>query len=148
MVVRKTQHLTNARAIELTGEGVATAVKKVGKEALAKAADVQQRTVEKWMAQGSLPGIDCLLNMADEAPDVLIGILAEKGWILTPARAEPANDMELASDLGRALAELIDRLRDGKRCHVDTAVLGALFRQIIPEMQAIVDEADGRRRVA
>jgi len=145
MVVRKTPHLTNARAIELTGEGIAAAVKEVGKEALAKAADVEKRTIEKWMAQGSLPAIDCLLNMADESPKVLIGIAAEKGWCLTPAQAQPANDMQLAAELGHGLAELIDRLRDGKRCHIDTAVLAALFRELIPHMQAIVNEDDARR---
>lgn len=147
MSVRKTTHLTNARAIELTGDGVSAAVKRVGKDALAKAADVERRTIEKWMAQGSLPAIDCLLNMADQDQSVLNGLLAEKGWAsLTRAVASPANDMQLASHLGHSLAELIERLRDGRRCHIDTAVLAALFRQIIPEMQAIVDEDDEQRK--
>lgn len=145
MVVRKKPHLTNARATEVAGEGVSRAVATVGKDRLAKAADVQQRTIEKWMAQGSLPGVDCLLNMSDECPAPLIGLLAEKGWCLTPAYADPANDMQLAAGLGHSLAEFIDRLRDGKRCHVDTAVLASLFRQLIPQMQAIVDEDDARK---
>lgn len=145
MVVRKNPHLTNARAIEVAGEGISKAVKRVGKDALAKAGDVQRRTIEKWMAQGSLPSIDCLLNMADEAPDVIAGLLAEKGWRMSPAYAEPANDMQLAADLGHSLTELIVRLQDGKRCHIDTAVLAALFRQLVPHMQAVIDEDDQRR---
>lgn len=149
MSVRKNAHLTNARATELTGEGVSAAVKKVGKDKLAKAGDVQVRTIEKWMAQGSLPGVDCLLNMADEDPSVINGLLAEKGWSgLSRAIADPANDMQLAANLGHSLTELIERLRDGKRCHVDTAVLAALFRQLMPMMQAIVEEDDARRSAA
>lgn len=145
MVVRKNAHLTNARAKELASAGITKAVSDVGKSKLASAADVKIRTVEKWMGQASLPDLDHLLNMADESTEVLAGILAEKGWCLTPARSDPANDMQLAAGLGHSLAELIDRLRDGRRCHVDTAVLAALFRQLVPQMQAIVDEDDARK---
>jgi hypothetical protein len=144
-VVRKNTHLTNARAKELTADGIQTAVRNVGKDKLAKACDVKERTVEKWMAEGSLPDIDCLLNMADADPAVIRPILAEKGWILTPAKSRAANDMELAAGLGHGLSELIDRLRDGHRSHVDTAVLAALFRDLIPQMQVIVDEDDARK---
>lgn len=141
-VVRKTTHLTNARAKELATEGIREAVKSVGKERLAAAADVKVRTVEKWLAEASLPDVDCLLNMSDEDPAVMRLLLSEKGWSLTPSMAEPANDMALAAGLGHSVAELIDRLRDGRRCHIDTGVLAALFRPLIPQMQAIVDEAD------
>lgn len=147
MSVRKKPFLTNARAKELTAEGVRKAVSRLGKDKLAEAADIRtNRTIEKWIAQGSLPDVDALFNMADESPEVLNGLLAEKGWAsLTPARSDPANDMQLAAGLGHSLAEFIDRLRDGRRCHVDTAVLSALFRELIPQMQAIVDEDDARR---
>jgi hypothetical protein len=144
-VVRKIPHLTNARATELAAEGVQAGVKSCGKDRLAKAADVTTRTIEKWMAEGSLPDVDHLLNMADEDPAVLCTLLAEKGWTLTPAHAEPANDLQLAAGIGHTLAEFLDRIRDGRRCHVDTAVLASLFRELIPQMQAIVDEDDARR---
>ena len=146
--VRKTPHLTNARAKELAADGIRDAARNVGKDRLAKAGDIEVRTVEKWIAEGSLPAIDHLLNMADEDVTVIRALLAEKGWVLTPARADPANDMQLAAGLGHSLAEFLERLRDGKRCHVDTAVLAALFRQLIPQMQAIVDEDDARRAAA
>lgn len=148
MGVRKSAHLTNARAKELTSDGITKAVSKVGKDKLAKAADVQIRTVEKWMGQASLPDLDHLLNMADECPLVIEAILSEKGWHLTPNQADPANDMQLAAGLGHSLAEFLDRIRDGRRCHVDTAVLAALFRQLVPQMQAIIDEDESLRRAA
>jgi hypothetical protein len=146
--VRKAPYLTNARAKELTADGVRQAVRQVGKDKLAKAGDVDVRTIEKWIAEGSLPAVDHLLNMADEDPIVLRQLLAEKGWVLTPSHAEPANDMQLAAGLGHTLGEFLERLRDGVRCHVDTAVIAALFRELIPQMQAIVDEDDARRRAA
>lgn len=145
-VVRKTAHLTNARAIELAAEGMQVAVKHRGKDGIAKAGDVTTRTIEKWMAEGSLPGIDHLLNIADQEPVVLNRLLAEKGWAgLRRAVADPAADMALAANLGHCLGEFIERLGDGRRCHVDTAVLAGMFRQLIPQMQAIVDEDDTRR---
>lgn len=145
-VVRKTAFLTNARAKELASEGIREAVKEHGKDKVADAADVQVRTVEKWLAQASLPALPDLLNVARIEPTVATAVLAEMGWNgLTRSSSAPANDMEVAANLGHAVAEMIDRLRDGKRCHVDTAVLAALFRQLIPQMQAIVDEDNARR---
>lgn len=147
-VVRKTAHLTNARAKQLVAEGLNEVVPSIGKDRIAGAADVEVRTVEKWMAQSSLPTVDCLLNMADMEPKIVGRLFAEKGWVLTPTVADPANDMALASGLGHSVAELIDRLSDGKRCHIDTAVMAELFRPLIPQMQAIVDEADRARGIA
>lgn len=147
-VVRKRAHLTNARAKKLVADGLNEVVPEIGKDKLAGAADVTVRTVEKWMSQTSLPDIDCLLNMADEDPRIVAKLFAEKGWVLTPKVARPANDMELAAGMGHSVAELIERLRDGHRCHVDTAVLAAMFRPLIPQMQAIVDEDDRRKGVA
>lgn len=144
-VVRKTRHLTNARAIELAASGIRAAVNSKGKDRIAKAGDVKVRTVEKWMGEGSLPDVDHLLNIADEDPAVLRALLAEKGWVLVPARAEPANDLQLAAGLGHSLGEFLERLSDGHRCHIDTAIVAALFRELIPQMQAIVDEDDARR---
>lgn len=146
--VRKAPHITNARAIEVAGDAVSASVKNVGKDKLAKSADVTTRTIEKWMAHGSLPSVDCLLNMSAEDPAILRAVVALGGWNLTPQSANPANDMELAAGLGHGLSELIDRLRDGRRCHIDTVVLAELFRQLIPQMQAIVDEADALRGAA
>lgn len=148
-VVRKTAFLTNARAKELAAEGVRIAVKSHGKDSVADSADVRVRTVEKWLAEASLPSLVDLLNVASLEPRCADAVLAEMGWSgLTPKRAQAANDMELAAGLGHGLSELIDRLRDGRRCHVDTAVLAALFRNLIPQMQAVVDEDDARKAVA
>ena len=145
-VVRKAAFLTNARAKALAAEGIQSAVEEHGKDRDAEAADVQVRTVEKWMSEASCPSLPDLFNVASLHSPVATAILEEMGWAsLTRSVSNPANDMEVAANLGHAVAEMIDRLRDGTRCHVDTAVLAALFRQLIPQMQAIVDEDNARR---
>lgn len=148
-VVRKTPLLTHVRAKELTAEGVRGAVKAHGKDSLATAGDCSIRVIEKWMAEGSLPDLDVIFNLASKAPEVMTPILAEMGWnSLTPARAEPANDYGLMTDLAATVSEFLNRMSDGRRCHVDTAVLAVLFRRLIPQMQAIVDEDDRRQSTA
>jgi len=71
------------------------------------------------------------------------------GWQqrLPPRQSRAANDMELAAGLGHSLSELIERLRDGKRCHLDTLALAELFRAVIPQMAAVIDEADVLRGI-
>jgi hypothetical protein len=43
-----------------------------------------------------------------------------------------------------AATEYLDRMKDGRRCHVDTAALAKLFIPLIPQMLAIVEEANGK----
>lgn len=147
-VVRKPSRLTKSRTKALVADGLQSAVRDGDIERLALAGGVTTRCIQKALAHDTLPSFDVLLNMLDEEPGILTPALAEKGFHLTPTHAEPANDMQLAAGLGHTLAELIERLRDGKRCHVDTAVLASLFRSVIPQMQAIVDEDDARRAAA
>jgi hypothetical protein len=118
---------------------------KVGPGKFADDGDMDAVTVRRGISGPSLPAAENLLNSLVADPTALNETLALYGLIATPKQAQAANDMALAAGLGHGLAELIERLRDGKRCHVDTAVLAALFRELIPQMQAVVDEADERR---
>jgi hypothetical protein len=121
---------------------------KIGHGKFADDADMDAVTVRRGIAGPSLPSAENLLNSLAADPTALNEALALYGLIAAPKQANPANDMQLAAGLGHSVAELIDRLRDGKRCHIDTAVLAALFRELIPQMQAIVDEDDARRFAA
>lgn len=117
----------------------------MGRGTFADAAEFDAVTYDRAIKGPSLPAAENLLNSLAADPTALTEVVALYGLKLSPVLAEPANDFELAAQLGHTLAELIERLRDGKRCHVDTAVLAALFRQLIPQMQAVVDEDDMRR---
>lgn len=117
----------------------------MGQGAFADQSDMDAVTVRRALSGPSLPSAENLLNSLAADPTALNEALGLYGLIATPKQSTAANDLELAAGLGHSVAELIDRLRDGKRCHVDTAVLAALFRELIPQMQAVVDEDDARR---
>lgn len=120
----------------------------VGKGAFADACEFDEVTISRAMRGPSLPSAEHLLNSLCADATALDEVLALYGLTIKPKQSQAANDMELAAGLGHGLSELIDRLRDGKRCHLDTLALAELFRRIIPQMQAIVDEADQIRGAA
>lgn len=120
----------------------------LGKGAFADAAEFDVVTVNRALVGPSLPAAENLLNSLVADPTALDEVLALYGLSVRPAYSKRTSDMELASGLGRSLSELIERLRDGKRCHIDTLALAELFRPLIPQMQAVVDEADAIRGVA
>lgn len=140
---RKTQSKTKLSGA--VSAGWSRCANKIGQGVFADKADMDAVTVRRGIAGPSLPAAENLLNSLAADPTALNEALELYGLIASPIRSQAANDMELAAGLGHGLAELIERLRDGKRCHVDTAVLAALFRNLIPQMQAIVAEDDVRR---
>ena len=146
LVVRNREHLTNAHVIEKVADGVRDASRRIGKDKLAEAADCTPRAVEKWIAEGSCPDLVYLLRMARTAPEVLTPVLADEGWAgLTPSTTAVVDGMALVTGISTAVAEYLKRLADGRRCHIDEAVLAAMFRPLIPQMQAIVSADDARR---
>lgn len=117
------------------------------KGAFADAIDVDLKTVNRALTGESVPELHTALNSLADDPTALDEVLALYGVTTTPRRPQSGTDMELMGRLGHTLAEYIDRMRDGKRCHNDTLALAVLFRPLIPQMAAIVDEADALRGV-
>ncbi|MEN9924045.1 MAG: hypothetical protein RL268_171 [Pseudomonadota bacterium] len=120
----------------------------IGKGTFADKADFDEVTISRAMRGPSLPSAEHLLNSLCADQSALDEVLALYGLAIKPRVSQAANDMELAAGLGHGLSELIDRLRDGRRCHLDTLALAELFRRVIPQLQAIVDEADSIRGAA
>lgn len=114
-----------------------------GRDAVASAIGVGTRQLGN-LANGSFPRADHLWNLKALDP----GALQTVESLYRSDKPSPANDMDLAAGLGHSLSELIDRLRDGEICHLDTLALAELFRRDIPRMQAIIDKADELRGVA
>lgn len=119
----------------------------IGKGKFADDAGFDVTTFNRALTGPSLPSSEHLLNSLAADPSALDEVFALFGLALRPTFAKPGNDMELASHLGRALAEYLDRLSDGKRCHNDTLALASLFRPLVQEMQAVIDEGDKIRGV-
>lgn len=119
----------------------------IGKGAFADAAEFDVVTINRALTGPSLPSSEHLLNSLAADPSALDEVLALYGLGVRQAYSQNASDMELAASLGHSLSELIDRLRDGKRCHLDTLALASLFRPLIPHLQMVVEEADAIRGV-
>lgn len=115
------------------------------KGAFADNIDIDTKTVNRALTGESVPELHTAFNSLADDPTALDELAALYGVRFVPCISSATSDMELAGGLGRSLAELIDRLSDGNRCHLDTLALGALFRPLIPQMQAVVDEADAIR---
>ena len=118
---------------------------KLGKGSMADRMEVNAKTIDRAMAGPSLPDAENLLNSLIADPSALDEVLKLYGLKVVPNVANAANDMALVTSLSGTVAEYLQRIADGKRCHVDTAVLAELFRPLLPQMQAIVDEHDARR---
>lgn len=116
-----------------------------GQGTFADRAGTDSATVGRVLGCKNLPEAHTIFNSLCADPTALDEVFAHYGLRVVPLVAEAANDMQLAASLSDALGEFIRRLADGQRCHVDTSVLAALFRTLIPQMQAIVLEDDARK---
>lgn len=117
----------------------------VGRGKFADDAEFDVVTINRAMAGPSLPSAEHLLNSLAADHTALQEVMALYGLKTIPLVTDAANDMELAAGMGHALSEFLERLKDGKRCHIDTAFLAPLFREVIPQMEAIIKEDDERR---
>lgn len=114
----------------------------MGRGAFADKAAFDPVTLARAVAGPSLPSAEHMLNSLAADPTALDEVLALYGLAVRPVVLTHGTDMELCAGLGNALAEYLKRLSDGTICHTDTLAMAALFRPLIPQMAAIVDEAD------
>jgi len=105
------------------------------------------KTVDRALTGETVPELHTAWNSLADDPTALDELAALYHVQIVPRRAQAVGDMELAAGLGHSVAELIERLRDGKRCHLDTLALAEVFRPLIPQMHALVSEADEIRGV-
>lgn len=148
-VVPKRHQISEQQFHDALVAGLGRVAAKTGRGALADRSGRTTRALDKLFAGDTADtsgrGLFDFLNADETALDEVAALY---GVCLTPKRANPANDMDLVTDLSRTVAEYLARIADGKRCHIDTAVLANLFRPIIPQMQAIVDESDRSKGLA
>lgn len=109
--------------------------------------DVDGKTVNRALTGETVPELHTAFNSLADDPTALDELASLYNVSINPRACRSTGDMELAAGLGHSLSQLIDRLRDGKRCHIDTLALAELFRPLIPQMHAVVAEADEIRGV-
>ncbi|WP_439538704.1 hypothetical protein [Sphingomonas sp.] len=102
------------------------------------------KTLDRALTGDTVPELHNGLAVLCADTTALDEVLKLYGGRFALIRADAANDMALAADLSNGVTEFLKRLADGKRCHIDTGVIAELFRHLIPQMQAIVDEHDAR----
>jgi hypothetical protein len=118
------------------------------KGAFADNLEIDTKTVNRALTGETVPELHTAFNSLADDPTALDELGSLYGISFVVRRTHGAADLELAAGLGHSLSQLIDRLRDGKRCHIDTLALAELFRPLIPQMQAVVAEADELRGVS
>lgn len=140
--------LAKQRVSALLSAGWARVAASVGKGKLADGVDATEKTIENAMAGRTLPELHTALNSLTVDPTALDELFAGLGFRLCPLHSDAANDLETAGGVVAAMGELIRRLADGTRCHLDTLAIAALLRPHMPAMEALIHEADKIRGAA
>lgn len=123
--------------------------REIGKGTLADAIGVSSpKTVENAIAQRSLPEAHFIFNGLCADPTALNEVLALYGFQAVPVRGQVANDMVTITGLSHLVAEWLERLADGLRCHRDTKALANRVRPHLLALIALVEEADGMEQAA
>lgn len=111
-------------------------------------ADEDGKTVSRAISGENLPAGHTMLNSLVADPTALFNTLRLFGGCFVPVSGNGGNDMETICAMFHAATEHLERIKDGKRCHVDTAVLAKLFAPLVPRMLAVIEEANGQERPA
>lgn len=140
--VRRNRSLTKERAKSLVAAGLQRAVATHGKDGVALSAGCSTRCIEKALAHDTLPSIETLFNALSADVTILDEFLREYGLRLASIHADAANDLTTAAGLSHAAGALIEAHQDGRRCHRETLTIADKLRPLLPQIVAIIEEAD------
>jgi hypothetical protein len=116
-----------------------------GKHAFAEALSVSTPTIENALAGKNVPEALTLLNSLTVDETALDEPLRELGFVICRFHRESGDDLQTAAGMVAAMGELLQRIKDGIRCHNDTLAVAELLRPHMPALEAIVCEADRLR---
>lgn len=103
--------------------------------------DKEGKVVSKAISGEHLPEAHTILNSLVVNPAALFNTLQLYGGVFVPVDAGECDDMSVISGMLHAATEYLDRMKDGKRDHRDTAALASLFKPLIPAMLCVMREA-------
>jgi DNA-binding phage protein len=147
-VVRDIRPLTKDRVKALVASGIQREARDHGIEEVAIKAGCSRRCIEKALSHETLPEAHLLGNILLLDDTALHEWFDALGFIAIKRDAAMSPDMVTLSHMGRAMAEFIEALSDGKRTHTETLELADVLRPLVPRLTQIVHEADGLRNVA
>lgn len=103
------------------------------------------KTLSKAISGEHLPEAHTILNTLGVDPAGLFHTLSLFGGVFVPCRAISGEDYATIRKMLHAATEYMDRMQDGRRCHVDTAALAKQLVPLVPAMLAIIQEANGEK---
>jgi len=117
---------------------VGNAPRKIRFDELSDAVEIDVRSLKAWRDGQSSPQFHNILKLAAYfGPSFMSEIIHPAGQggvdVLEPVDLAP---QETATDLATTTAELLQRLRDGKFCHIDRAVMGPKLIDLGRELEA------------
>lgn len=139
---------TEARFQHLLVTGFDRVAARIGKPSLAEAIDRTVRSLDDVLERGSMPGAKTLFDALLADPTALNELLRAYGFKLVPDRADAANDLMTAAGLSHAAGALIEAHQDGIRNHGETLLVADKLRPLVPQISAIIEEADRLRGAA
>lgn len=103
------------------------------------------KTLSKAISGEHLPEAHTILNTLGVDPAGLFHTLGLFGGVFVPCRATSSEDYETIRRMMHAATEYLDRMKDGRRCHQDTAALAKVLVPLVPAMLAIIQESNGSK---
>lgn len=113
-----------------------------GKGTLADTMGCDAKTIDRALTNESIPELHRAFAALLADDTALDEVAALYGFVLRRATAEAANDLETAAGLSHAAGTLIEALADGYRDHRETIAVAKLFRPLVQQMGAIIEDAD------
>lgn len=105
-----------------------------------------QKVVSRTISGEGVPELHNVLNSLVVDSSALLNTLLLWNVVAVPVETAPVDDMATILGMMQAATEYLERMKDGQRCHRDTAALAKLFRPIVPQMIALIREANGGDR--
>lgn len=133
---------TEARFHHLLVTGLDRVAARIGKHALAEAMDRTVRALDDVLERNATPGAKALFDTLIADPTALTEVLRAYGFKLVPDHADAANDLCTAAGLSHAAGALIEAHQDGTRCHTETLSIANQLRPLLPQITAIIADAD------
>jgi hypothetical protein len=104
------------------------------------------KVVSRAISGEGVPELHNVLNSLVVDPSALLNTLLLWGVVAVPVETQPVDDMAVVCNMFKAATEYLERMQDGTRDHRDTAALAKLFRPLVPQMLALIREANGGDR--
>lgn len=117
-----------------------------GKGTLADRVGSTTKTVDNAIAGKTLPELHTALNSLLACPTALDEVFRLYGGRFVPFTSQAANDFSTIAALNHGIGEWVNALSDMRRDHNETVQLADLFRPLVTQLSALIQEADEIRR--